>query len=345
MSLNANLPGAIKPARVEWLDLFRGAAVVAMIEAHVVNTFLAPAFRDAVWFGWLNWFNGLVAPSFLFIAGWAQGLSWSVAGKKRVAFGRKLKRLLGVAALGYFLHFPWTELGQRRWTEALRVGTQVDVLPCLAAALFLVLGIQWVAQRSGEKWRVWWWFTLLGGFAVALVGLAPATRAWTAGPIPVVAFVNQTTGSLFPLLPWAGFVFAGAILGSVRTRPTVALLVAFGLLRMLGRFLEDGNFSADSPAFFCDRLAWVAVLAVLCQWFARIWQPTALLFAGRESLVMYAVHLQVISWIGQAGGPVGRLGWAAVGGMYALVLALTWAVALGWAGWRARNASRQIAAV
>src|SRR6187431_1327440 len=81
------LPSRKKPARVLWLDVFRGAAVVAMIEAHVVNTFLAPALRQTEWFAWLNWFNGLVAPSFLFIAGWAQGMSWSAGAGKPVAFG------------------------------------------------------------------------------------------------------------------------------------------------------------------------------------------------------------------------------------------------------------------
>ena len=140
-------------ARVEWLDLFRGAAVVAMIETHVVNTFLAPALRDAAWFGWLNWFNGLIAPAFLFIAGYAQGMSWRAGDTKPVAFARRTKRLAGVAALGYALHFPWAEIGRQRWAEALRTWTQVDVLQCLAAALLIVLCVQAASRLFSEKWR------------------------------------------------------------------------------------------------------------------------------------------------------------------------------------------------
>jgi len=322
--------------RIPWLDVFRGAAVVLMIETHVVNTFLAPVLREAAWFGWLNWFNGLIAPAFLFIAGWAQGLSWSGSAGKPVAFGRKAKRLLGIAALGYALHFPWGELGQRRWADAVRAGTQVDVLPCLAAALLVVLGAQWVAQRSGESARAGIFFGVLGGLTMGVVGLAPRLTEWSGGPVPVVAWVNQTTGSLFPLLPWAGFVFAGALLGAVRGLAAGALLGLWVVVRTLGWSLEGGAFSPASPAFFCERLAWVAVLAALCQWVVRGWQPGALLFAGRESLVMYAAHLLIIGWIAQA-GLAHEQGWGAVAGMCAVVLAATWLVALGWASWQERK--------
>lgn len=331
MSSTANFSPPTKPARLEWLDVFRGAAVVAMIQAHVVNTFLAPALREETWFAWLNWFNGLVAPAFLFIAGWAQGLSWSAASGRPVAFGRKAKRLLGIAALGYALHFPWTELAERRWAEALRVGTQVDVLPCLAAALFVLLGVQWLAQRGGEKGRAWIWVGLLGALAAGVVGMAPAALTWSGAPVPVVAFLNPTTGSLFPLLPWAGFVFAGALLGAVRGLPAVALLGIWAAIRWVAGLLADDRFSAVSPAFFCERLAWVAALAALCQWVVQVWLPRALLFAGGESLVMYAAHLLIIGWVGQLGG----LGWGAVGGMSAAVLAATSAIALAWSRWKA----------
>jgi uncharacterized membrane protein len=323
--------------RVLWLDVFRGAAVVAMIEAHVVNTFLAPALRETAWFAWLNWFNGLVAPSFLFIAGWAQGLSWSAAVGKPVAFARKAKRLLGIAALGFALHFPWGELAQRRWDAALRIGTQVDVLPCLAASLLAVLGMQWLAQRGGARGRAGIYFTLLGALMVGIVWVGPPVVAWTAGPVPVVAWVNQTTGSLFPLPTWAGFAFAGAMLGAVRGLPAVALLGVFAAVRTLGWWLNDGVFSVVSAASFCERLALVAALAALCQWVVRVWKPGALLFAGRESLVMYAGHLLLISWTVQAGVPDGAFGWPAVAGLYVAVLAATWVVALGWAKWQARR--------
>ena len=325
-----------KRGRVAWLDLFRGAAVLAMIETHVVNTFLAPGLREAAWFGWLNWGNGLVAPAFLFIAGYALGMGWRVNAMKPVALARKTKRLLGVAALGYALHFPFTELGQHRWAGALRTGTQVDVLPCLAVTLLGVLGVQGLAGMLTEKWRRGAGLAALFGLGSAVVWLAPASAAWSVGAVPLDAFLNDRTGSLFPLFPWAAFVFCGVLAGSYATPQMGWMLVAAGVVKGGALPADDGAFSALSPVFFCDRLAGVLALAALGHWVARGWKPGGVLLAGRESLVMYAAHLVVIEWAAWAGVPRGGLGLGGTALVFAAVLGLTLAVALGKARWTTR---------
>ena len=323
--------------RVEWLDLFRGAAVLAMIETHVVNTFLAPGLREAAWFGWLNWCNGLVAPAFLFIAGYAQGMSWRANPAKPVAFGRKAKRLLGIAALGYALHFPLTELGQHRWADALRMGTQVDVLQCLAVALIGVLCVQSASRLFAEKWRGVARLMMLLGLAVGTVWFAPRSANVDIAPVPLAAFLNDHTGSLFPLFPWAAFVFCGALAGALASRTAGWLLVAAGGVKGCALLAGDGTFAALSPAFFGERLAWVLALAMLGQWLARAWRPRGVLFAGRESLVMYAGHLLLIAWSVQAGVPRGGFGVAGAAMIFAGVLGVTFAVAFGKAKWSART--------
>ncbi len=323
--------------------MFRGAAVLAMIETHVVNTFLAPTLREAVWFPWLNWFNGLVAPAFLFIAGYALGMSWRAGAGKRVDFARKAKRLLGVAALGYALHFPFAEIAQHRWAAALLTGTQVDVLQCLAAALFCVLGVQALCGVLAEKWRSAGRLAVMAALAVGTVLLAPGSAHWSGGPGPLAAFVNDRTGSLFPLFPWAAFVFCGALAGAFASRHAGWLLVAAGGVKWCALLASDGTFSALSAAFFCARLAWVLALAALCQWIAREWKPRGVLFAGRESLVMYAAHLLVIEWTVQAGVPRGGFGLGGAALLFAAVLATTFAVAFGKAKWSARRAANAVA--
>ena len=62
---------AQQQSRYLYIDLLRGWAVIVMIEVHVFNAFLVPTFRDETWFKVLNFINGLVAPSFLFIAGYS----------------------------------------------------------------------------------------------------------------------------------------------------------------------------------------------------------------------------------------------------------------------------------
>ena len=57
------------PSRLLFADWLRAWALLVMIETHVFNAFLAAQFRDSQWFRNLNFLNGLVAPSFLFVSG------------------------------------------------------------------------------------------------------------------------------------------------------------------------------------------------------------------------------------------------------------------------------------
>ena len=116
------------------------------------------------------------------------------------------------------------------------------------------------------------------------------------------------------------------------------MLVAAGVAKGVAHLAGDGPFSGLSPAFFCERLAWVLAFAALGQWVACGWRPRGVLFAGRESLVMYAGHLVIIEGMAGMGVPRGGLGLAAVALLFAAVVALTFAAAFAKAKWSARRA-------
>ncbi len=311
-------------SRLSWLDFFRGLAVLVMIEAHVCNTFLATGVRESDWFPLLNYINGLVAPSFLFIAGFVQGREGRVSPGKPINYRLRARRLVGIVLLGYALHFPFAELAQHRWADALRVGTQFDVLQCLAVSLGVLLAISWVIdQRRGPELdadaSVWvrrsgWWMSVvvLAGCSVLA---APYLQSGSGGPIPLRALVNQTTGSLFPLLPWMGFVLFGALVGAWPRRPLHERAVGLLSLAALAWTFRGAEFSAVSPAFFLERAAWVLVLAAVCEWCAERPLPGLILFAGRNSLTLYVVHLVLITTLVGLGVP-------------AAGLSLAWALAL-----------------
>jgi uncharacterized membrane protein len=333
MSVASSHSSAEGASRLLWLDGFRGAAVLLMIQTHVVNTFLGSGLRHSAWFGWLDYVNGLVAPSFLFIAGFSVGLAMRHGGGKPLAVRRKARRLLEILALGYALHFPMAEILQGRWREAWLIGTQVDVLPCIAVALAVLIGVQWFARRfsRGAEW-VW------TGMLAALIGLSvmggPWLELWKGALAPVVAYANQTTGSLFPLFPWAAFVFAGAWRGSAPESAGdagqrwifPALWLGVGIVAVWWR--GHSVFSPLLPVFFVERLAWVLLLAEACRaarfWEKRVWVR----FAGRESLWMYAVHLLVISAVTFAGVREASLGFPGLGMMFFAVLAMTFSIVL-----------------
>ncbi len=345
--------------RLAWIDLFRGLAVLVMIETHVLNTFLATAVRAEGWFSVLNYINGLVAPSFLFIAGFVQGMERGATPEKPVNFARRARQLLGLILIAYALHFPWTELGQHRWDAAWRVGSQVDVLQCIAASLGMLLGVTWLAQKLGGRRGPWIWGMGLTVLLALAVFTAPFALEWNGLPIPLQAWVNRSTGSWFPLFSWAGFVFFGALSGAVygyvrrpsqagdtvdvvaqlpifsparfaRSSASVFLITPLPLGVVAWTFLGAAHYSPASPASFFSRAAWVLVLAALCEWFAAQKRPALPTFAGKHSLTLYVIHLVVISTLVGWGVPMSAISLtgvvAMVVGIAAVSLALTWVI-------------------
>lgn len=299
---------ARQPRRLAWLDFFRGLAVLVMIETHVVNTFLASGLREGGWFPLLNYVNGIVAPSFLFIAGFVQGMERRNAPGKPINYARRAWRLLGIAALGYAMHFPVDAVLQHRWSEALRIGSQVDVLQCLALGLGLLLGLSWLKEKFAGQIRGAW---SLGVAALAILVVlgAPLAQTWTGGPLAVRAWVNASTGSLFPLFPWIGFVFLGALMGAWPRRPAPERAAGIIGLFVVAWACRGSDFSAVSPSFFLERAVWVLALAVVCEWSARRPLPAVVTYAGKHSLKFYVVHLALITALAGAGMPALSLRW------------------------------------
>jgi uncharacterized membrane protein len=315
---SSTAPAPPRRLRIDWIDFFRGAAVLVMIETHVVNTFLATTIRAEPWFIVLNYLNGLVAPSFLFIAGFVQGMERARQPRKPVNYVRRAWRLLGLFALGYALHFPWFELVQHRWDDALRIGSQVDVLQCIAASLGLLLFLGWLAEgrqsspAASPREALWW--CAVSALLLLIVLIAPAVANPQNLPIPLEAWMNSGTGSWFPLFPWAGFVLVGALAGAASRlgqenaepattpgpfalirRPTTLAMAPLPLA-FCAWAARDVHYSSVSLASFLERCAWVLVLAAACQWLAaRRRLPRLVLFAGQHSLTLYVAHLVLIS--------------------------------------------------
>jgi uncharacterized membrane protein len=57
-----------RASRLVFIDWLRGFSILLMIETHVFNSLLKPFLKEEGWFHLLNFFNGLVAPSFLFVS-------------------------------------------------------------------------------------------------------------------------------------------------------------------------------------------------------------------------------------------------------------------------------------
>jgi uncharacterized membrane protein len=307
-----------KATRYGFIDLLRGFALVVMIETHVVNSYLPAVLRkDSPFFFWLTFINGLVAPAFLFAAGFSIVLlgdrQWGDWLHFRLPFWKQMRRLGFILMIAYYSHLQGFRLSRyltpqdyRFWARTL----QVDILQCVVVSLLAILSLMFLLRKK----------SLLPWGAGILAVLVTFVTPWmwardfrTVLPLSLALFLNPHGTSLFPLFPWICFVLAGCVvsclfLQSVRKQKipeyierigwTGILLIGSGLLLRHVPYTLPGyaNFFTTSPLYLMIRMGCVFIICALLYRLeagAR-WIPQSILTAGKESLLVYGVHLWII---------------------------------------------------
>jgi uncharacterized membrane protein/uncharacterized integral membrane protein len=207
---------ALAPSRrCDWVDQLRGWAVLVMIEVHCVNTWLELKLRPE----WLNYLNGLVAPSFLMCAGFSLVLSTFRADGTLRPFKDSAKRYAFILACAYLLHAPGFTLAEWTVLNTAQKGRElfkIDVLQCTVYSLLILQGL----ARALRSPRV---FTPVAGLLAGYVALV-APYLWATGVgdglwLPIRGLLNghvdRGVQALFPLFPWLAFVAFGAFLGGI----------------------------------------------------------------------------------------------------------------------------------
>jgi uncharacterized membrane protein len=194
-------------ARIRAFDWLRGLAVVVMIQTHALSLLL-PELRSGDFYRRLVWVDGLVAPSFILAAGFSLALvqvRGAAGGERRRRFFKSLQRVLEVIAVAVLMTAVWFPI----WREP-KYLLRIDILSCIGLALLAALPL-FAALAARPR--------LLAGISLSL-GVAIFFAAAFAGGLTGVPgqLLDNATGSQFPLLPWAGYVFVGGALGAVAAR-------------------------------------------------------------------------------------------------------------------------------
>ena len=303
--------------RVLAMDLLRGLAVAAMIGVHTVNALLDPALRQGVLSAVVHFASGLVAPAFLLVAGFTFLLGNAPEGTGRRTFRSRLPRVLGRIGLiwlvGYLLHLPAYTLGDWRvrvgasgWQEFLGV----DVLHCIGASLLMLLVLRLVVPGGRALLGA---VVLAGSLAVLLAGPVWQAESVARLPLWLSGYLAPFGTTLFPLLPWFGFVAAGAVLSLLWTRTRAAgeeerfqrallrtgLALALPGLALLVLVRDHLHLLVDerpAPLFFLCRLGFVLLLVAAglraCRGRAAL--APFIAWPARESLLFYVLHLKLL---------------------------------------------------
>jgi len=330
-------------ARVRAFDWLRGLAVLFMVECHSL-VLLRPELRAGPRFETLNFINGLVAPSFIFAAGFSLGLVQirsARSGARGPRVRRTLRRIGEVFAVGLLLNVMWFWFPIRDDAGWL---FRVDILLCIAYALLLALPL---AATFALKPKVLGFATL--ALAAVVFFIAPFGERAQGFFAPLL---NTRGHSVFPLLPWAGYVFLGISVGVLaatqsvrRVQAGLAALAAVGLgLRFLTpswTFYPPHRFFVNDPGDCGARWFWVCLILIALleveQRFAGAWRKSAPVrwveLFGTSSLSGYFFHESLLYFqiFGFSFATVwrDRCGWGQYALLLAAILALTTVLAWG----------------
>jgi hypothetical protein len=321
--------------RLVFLDALRLLAIFQMLQGHTLDAVLDPALRSGPVYALWSALRGLTSVAFLFVAGFSTALilfgDYARQRSERNLVRARVRRALGLVALGYLLHLPIGALLAGRPAEALQTGAVVDILQCIGVTLLLLE----LALRLCPTPQALCALAALG--VVGSLGLA--TFAWQLAerlPTGLAGYLGPVEGTLFPLWPWSAHLWLGVLAGGLLrprlpgvSRTGLRLGLAAGGLGSVGWLTGQLAGSDAIAALHLGRAAWVlAVAAGLSFATAALPRlPAALQQVSSCSLRIYVAHVLVVyaDGVGLSSrpGPSLSLPWA---------LALTALVVAGSAG-------------
>jgi uncharacterized membrane protein len=186
---------------------------------------------------------------------------------------------------------------------------KVDILNVMGLSMLGTAVLWGLTRRTATR------VALLASAALATAMLTPivrVTNALTWLPDPIEAYFKPIPAySGFTLLPWGGFVLAGAALGlwleTARTprdeRRVIirlallgpALIAAGYALSLLPPIYRETSFWTSSPTFFVVRLGvLIAVIPIAYVWTAAVRGPSPIQELGIASLFVYWIHVEMV---------------------------------------------------
>ena len=283
-----------------------------MIEAHTLDAWTRPADRGTVGFMAATILGGFAAPLFLWLAGLASVLfaeRTATRGGRGAALEAVCRRGLEIFILAFLFRLQAFVVSPGSHPITL---FRVDILNVMGPAIAMA-GLVWMATaRTGAIVAV------QAALAATVAILAPISVTMPiVDALPLwIQWYLRPAGDLTPftMLPWAGFVFAGAACGALLTsvdrkreeRQLHLWFLAAGLA-----LVAAGQYASARPAIFASSSFWtnspswfVIRVGVLVLGFAALYLvheaagrrlPLGPLERfGQRSLFVYWIHVELV---------------------------------------------------
>ncbi len=304
--------------RVIFIDLLRAIAVLQMVQGHTIDVLLAPDLRTtespvfAIWY----FLRGMTAPIFMFTAGTVFTYLFKSVKKpfaKNYRVKKGIRRAFLLIFLGYLLRYPtwkifdFSDVTPDKW----QLFISVDVLQLIGFSLLILLMILFFVEKFKLNYTAT--FIVISTFIFIASPFIEAINWISIFPAPIAAYFYSGSGSLFPLFPWSGYVIAGGVLGSYlaqnplvfKTSRFSKLLAIFGGAFTLVAILSETILKAlqvqiidpqAEPNTIFYRIGFVLLLTALVSYISlRVDKiPQIIILAGRNTLLIYIVHLIIL---------------------------------------------------
>ncbi len=287
-----------------------------MIEAHTIDSWTRPSDRRGPMFDWALILGGIGAPIFLFLAGMAlplaagarlrRGLTAEVVATQARRRGWQIFGLAFLFRLQSWLisggAFPGTLL-------------KVDILNVMGVSMLAAAALWTVGRNTRTRALLFVAATIAAAMCTPLVRATPLLDVV---PDPIEWYLRPAgERTSFTLLPWGGFLLAGAAAGlwldaarsDAQERRVNAALFVGGVVTALAGYLASylppiypvTAFWTSSPTFFFMRLGIVVVMVPVAYSWMRVWRGwSPLEHFGIASLFVYWIHVEmvygVVSW-------------------------------------------------
>ena len=202
----------VKTNRLHFIDAMRAWAILMMLQGHFVDGLLDPVFRDpgnAVYSVWL-YFRGITAPVFFTVSGFIFTyllIRVPQTGWDNPRIQKGFRRGIQLLLIGYLLRLNPFGLLEGKLYDAFY---QVDVLHCIGISILIIIGIYLLTAQL-KKWALP--LTLLS-VTLLLFLFEPLYSSLTYTGVPEILanYFTRNNGSVFTIIPWAGYTSFGAFL-------------------------------------------------------------------------------------------------------------------------------------